>query len=34
LKYRKAAMPTTEYKQQIAQLLLQLAETQKELDGQ
>jgi hypothetical protein len=34
LKYRKAAMPTNEYKQQIAELLLQLAQTQKELDGQ
>lgn len=34
LKYRKAAMPTNEYKQQLAELLLQLAQTQKELDGQ
>jgi hypothetical protein len=34
LKYRKAAMPTSEYKTQLTQLLLELARTQKELDGE
>jgi cell division protein FtsB len=34
LKYRKAAMPTSEYRTQLTQLLLELARTQKELDGE
>jgi hypothetical protein len=34
LKYRKAAMPTAEYRTQLTQLLLELARTQKELDGE
>ncbi|HSU57788.1 MAG TPA: hypothetical protein VLI55_00630 [Bryobacteraceae bacterium] len=32
LKYRKAAMPTEEYKQQLTSLLLELAKTQAEID--
>jgi hypothetical protein len=32
LKYEKAAMPAAEYKQQLAALLLELAQTQEELD--
>ncbi len=32
LKYEKAALPPDEYKKQIADLLLQLAKTQAELD--
>ncbi len=32
LKYEKAAMPADEYKKQLAQLLLELAKTQEELD--
>jgi len=32
LKYRKAAMPTEEYTQQLTTLLLELAKTQAEID--
>jgi hypothetical protein len=34
LKYEKAAMPAAAYRQQLTQLLLELAKTQEALDAQ